>query len=429
MSAPAPPAPVAGAQTIDWKGIRVPQPVHYALSAKWRGQKGLDGPKQSAVLSFFVDEPALVKMGQTTMGGGAAPELTPKENVATFLMLKADPANPATRFGPYSYGNINPTRLVELALRQPKVSDDDKEALCAGRVGKAKEWLQAYHEKKQKALADAETDVQTLTQAELAALTPAERDARKRQQTLDERVVTKLTAAQVAAIHYALCAFFFICRIPFAVIEHWSFVAFVKALNPAYAAVMFKRKCLGSTWVKKLRSDTQEKTEAHLDRVVGKKTIIIDGFKDRRGRHVMNISQAKVGFAAYLCTKWFGRKAHDGDTYAKEIQNAVDDGEDFIACVADNTSSNTSMQKGLFGRLFAIYYWFFIGCCVHCLDLLSEDITKLSEFKEILAKFKFITRIILRFSILTETFMFLQKERCVTVDLQGPTQTKLPFAV
>ena len=118
MSAPAPPAPVAGAQTIDWKGTRVPQPVHYALSAKWRGQKGLDGPKQSAVLSFFVDEPALVKMGQTTMGGGAAPELTPKENVATFLILKADPANPATRFGPYSYGNINPTRLVELFLNR-----------------------------------------------------------------------------------------------------------------------------------------------------------------------------------------------------------------------------------------------------------------------------------------------------------------------
>ena len=85
MSAPAPPAPVAGAQTIDWKGTRVPQPVHYALSAKWRGQKGLDGPKQSAVLSFFVDEPALVKMGQTTMGGGAAPELTPKQNVATAI--------------------------------------------------------------------------------------------------------------------------------------------------------------------------------------------------------------------------------------------------------------------------------------------------------------------------------------------------------
>ena len=59
----------------------------------------------------------------------------------------------------------------------------------------------------------------------------------------------------------------------------------------------------------------------------------------------------QVGFASYAKTAWFGRRSHGGETYFKEIEAHVGDGEEYIACCADNTSSNTSMQKGLFGRL------------------------------------------------------------------------------
>ena len=214
----------------------------------------------------------------------------------------------------------------------------------------------------------------------------------------------KLTAAQIMAIHYALCTFFFICRVPFVCIEHWAFIAFVRALNPAYVAHMFKRKALSTTWLRKLRADTEEKTEAHMDRTIGRKTIIVDGFKDRCGRHVMNISSAKVGFASYVRTAWFGRKQHSGKTYGDEIKSVVGAGDEYIACCADNTSSNTSMQNGLFGQLDGDFDWFFLGCCVHGMDLLSEDVAKLPEIAEVIVDMTFVTRIVLRFSILTETF-------------------------
>ena len=46
--------PQQGDQFKDWNGTRVPQPVHEALTTKYRGQKGL-GPKQIQVLDFFIE--------------------------------------------------------------------------------------------------------------------------------------------------------------------------------------------------------------------------------------------------------------------------------------------------------------------------------------------------------------------------------------
>ena len=404
-----PAAPAVPAEHRDWQGTMVPPEVHDALSKKWRGQPGI-AARQAAVLDFFVETAALKNVGQTTMAGGAPPTITREANVVTEFRLKGeDQAKPPVCFA--KYGQINPTRMLKHVLNSTVVSDDDKVALCTGRTAaETKAWLSAYNERARKALKEAGPR-EAVTQAELASLTKAEREARKRQQTLDERVVHKLTAMQIAAIHYCLCTFFFICRIPFTVIEHWAFFHFANALNPAYAPFLFKRTALSTTWLKKLRADTEEKTDAFMESTMGRKTIIVDGFKDRRGRHVMNISNAKVGFAAYVKTAWFGRKQHSGETYANEISSVVGDGKEHIACCADNTSSNTSMQNGLFGRLSAKYYWFFLGCCVHCMDLLSEDVAKLADIAAIITEFKFVTRVVLRFSLLTETFLHLQSLR------------------
>ena len=75
----------------------------------------------------------------------------------------------------------------------------------------------------------------------------------------------------------------------------------------------------------------------------------------------------QVGFAAYCKTCWFGRRQHSGATYASEITIVVGDGDEHIACCADNTSSNTSMQNGLFGILSTTYDCFFsrVLCPLH----------------------------------------------------------------
>lgn len=121
---------------------------------------------------------------------------------------------------------------------------------------------------------------------EEAAVPEYETPRRARQATLRDRFVHTLSASQVAAIHFALVTFFFVCRIPFAVIEHWAFVAFVRALAPAYAPALFKRTALATTWVQRLYDETEARTEGLYDAAPGKGTFIIDGFKDRQRRQL-----------------------------------------------------------------------------------------------------------------------------------------------
>ena len=45
----------------------------------------------------------------------------------------------------------------------------------------------------------------------------------------------------------------------------------------------------------------------------------MDGFKDRNGRHVINISRAKPA-SLREDASWFGRKTHKGATYAAEVE-------------------------------------------------------------------------------------------------------------
>ena len=45
------------------------------------------------------------------------------------------------------------------------------------------------------------------------------------------------------------------------------------------------------------------------------------------------------------------------------------------------------------------------------MDLSSEDVAKLPEIAEVIVDMTFVTRIVLRFSILTETFKYLQTQR------------------
>ena len=211
MAAPVTPAaPAVPAEHRDWQGTMVPPEVHGALSKKWRGQPGIVA-RQAAVLDFFVETATLKNTSQATMAGGALPTITREANVVTEFRLKGeDQAKPPVCFA--KYGQINPTRMLKHVLNSTVVSDDDKVALCTGRTAaETKAWLSAYNERVRKALKEAGPR-EAVTQAELASLTKAEREARKRQQTLDERAVHKFTAMQIAAIHYCLCAFFFICR-------------------------------------------------------------------------------------------------------------------------------------------------------------------------------------------------------------------------
>ena len=403
----------AYAQFKKWNGIDVPPSVHDALEAPWRGQTKprLDGPASKLVLAYWNDEPKLDPQQTMTGGGGASPTFTRESCVFTVLTLKADPELKAKVL---KFNAINPTKLLTPILKSEKVSDEEKQTLCKKLSNnEAKEWLAAFG-KRQGDDVKASPQVNAEALAEEVAKIDAEHAARDRETALSRRAYQTLSGAQCEAMMYAVAVFFFVCRIPFAVVQHWAFVAMIQALSPAFSNYLKKRHCLANTWLPKLYHDTQEKAEARLAKAPGKKTIIIDGFKDRRGRHVMNTTVAKVGIVVYKRTAWFGKERHSGAVYGKEVEDIMaEEGEDTVlAACADNTSSNTGMLTGLFGYLSRLpNILFLLGCCVHCMDLLSEDIAKLPAFVAVLDDFKFIIKFILRYSMLHETFLYHQKKR------------------
>ena len=202
-----------GRAPTDGKKIKVPPGVRAALQTKYRGQDL--GPKALAILGFFNEKPVL-KATQRKVDDSSPHDplaLTSAANVSTELSLKADPSKKWIS----GFNRIICTRLLEHVLECKHVPDDDKLKLIAtsGSSAAAKKWKLEYDAKQ---VVAQKTPDRKLGAAELAALTPAERAARMRQQSLSERTVQKLSAAQVDAINFALATFFFICHIPFSVI-------------------------------------------------------------------------------------------------------------------------------------------------------------------------------------------------------------------
>jgi hypothetical protein len=59
----------------------------------------------------------------------------------------------------------------------------------------------------------------------------------------------------------------------------------IAAMAPGFAKMLPSRRVLSQTWLPKIFAQTEEKVKARLA-TKRKKTVIIDGFKDRRKRHV-----------------------------------------------------------------------------------------------------------------------------------------------
>lgn len=163
-------------QNREWDGRQVPPAVYEALTARLRGQKL--GPKAMKVIDFF-EEAAVLQVPEVYTRSTPS-KLKVKEHVKTKLTLKADPSCSRT----YAAGAINPTKLVDVVLKNPKVSDESKAELCkTGGSATSKAWL-AEFEAKSKATQTAAA--RALEQAEHAVKSAAEKKADERQRTRDQ---------------------------------------------------------------------------------------------------------------------------------------------------------------------------------------------------------------------------------------------------
>ena len=111
------------AQLVDWRGHPVPPHVREALESPWRGQEHLCCKEARDVLAFFSDTPKLTNQAEI-MEEAAAPEtLTARQNVKTVMRIKAEGGRATAH--KFSFGRINPTRLLELVIKSDAVPDEE----------------------------------------------------------------------------------------------------------------------------------------------------------------------------------------------------------------------------------------------------------------------------------------------------------------
>lgn len=125
---------------------------------------------------------------------------------------------------------------------------------------------------------------------------------------------------------------------------------------------------------------------------------------------------AKLGVSTYLEGALLGKNRATGKHLAELVLKHLN--SSFIAVVADNTGNNTGSQSGLFALLKARRPTLLcIGCCVHVLDLLMEDLAKIPAITAVSNDAHFLTSFVKKHPLLYEEFLVIQKSIGVKLEL------------
>jgi hypothetical protein len=235
---------------------------------------------------------------------------------------------------------------------------------------------------------------------------PTARRATERKSILD-KFVDACSPAQVAVLNHFLAAFFFACRIPFFVLDNPFFRAFVIALRPAYGRVLPHSTWLRTTQLDSMYEETVEDVANALAKVPGKKTLGLDGKTNVQSRSTVNVTDMKQSVCSYVTTRYCRTREHTGAFHAELASEYLGDGKEYAAVVADNTGNMQKMFRILSG-LFP--FLFMLGCCVHIMDLLCEDIAKLDYISAVVAEFHFLVVFLKRHNLLYEAFLEAQEK-------------------
>ncbi|KAK3253561.1 hypothetical protein CYMTET_37194 [Cymbomonas tetramitiformis] len=325
---------------------------------------------------------------------------TVKDSVRTILTSKYDPAFCTN----IAYNRINPGKLLVKVFKNQNVHEDVKLKLATVSKAECAVVFKKQYDLKRKSCEDSNSDALKAIENEcLEEEDPSVFKENARQSILDARSVDVLSEGEAAVLNFYLACFFFICRIPFNCVENPFFKRFISAVRPAYTKFLPSRRVLSSTCLDDVYEETLDTTEALLNRVPGKETLGLDGHTNVRGRGTVNFIRMKQTISTYVKTIFCKSREHTTAFHAELVQAELEDRADkFMAVVADNTGN----MKAMFSILQKIFTaLFFIGCRVHVLDLLIEDIAKIEVIADTVTDFHFISSFMRRHGLLTEAVM------------------------
>ena len=292
-------------QLISPSKVTLPADIREELARPFRGWADKVSPKVKEVYAEYLDVPKVVK------------EFA-KDDSNNLIIQYA--THTQIVCGAYC-GHIfhaskncppNPTKMGDHIIECPKQSEETKERIARKSASaKAKEYLETLRKKKvvrEEAEQELEQDMKKAARHTVAGQPAAERET-ARQQTLEELhgFDRPLTLKQQAVAIFYLCLCFFVNRIPFVVINSWTFEMFVKSIKPSFVKFLPSRRQLAGPRRREILLEIQQRTGEQLSATVGKLTLGMDGHRDGRSRVVETFTRMQrschiVCVCTLLCT-------------------------------------------------------------------------------------------------------------------------------
>ncbi|KAM0919152.1 hypothetical protein ACQ4PT_008394 [Festuca glaucescens] len=116
-------------------------------------------------------------------------------------------------------------------------------------------------------------------------------------------------------------------------------------------------------------------------------TLMSDGWTDMSGRHLMNFLANSPEGTFFLGTANVSAESVDANLVAKLLGEQIEaiGPENVVQVVSDNGSNYKAGGRLLMEKYLTLYW---TPCAAHCLDLMLEDIGKIKEFSDCIAKAK-----------------------------------------
>lgn len=195
---------------------------------------------------------------------------------------------------------------------------------------------------------------------------------------------------------------------PFPLVDQTKFA---KKITPKTLERMLATENLDEAY-----EEAQEITRTALSNFPGRQTLGMDGHRESKSRQVETITISKLGISTFAHAEYMRTERASGKNLAILACKYLSD--DFIALVADNTSNNTGKDNGLFAKVLEKHPTLFcLGCYVHVLDLLLEDLAKVPQVKDVGNDAHFCVSFVKRHPLLFEQLLQCQERLGVRSEL------------
>lgn len=230
------------------------------------------------------------------------------------------------------------------------------------------------------------------------------------------------------AIHY-LSAMVIMCRLAFSFVMNPFFRMFLRTIRPSFEKTLHSKmnRKMAGTQLDELYEESQELVEEKLATRPGLITLGIDGHKDGRSRTLETITKAKLGISTFHGCHYMLTERATGARLASLLKPILmERSKTFIAVVSDNTSSNVAMNEEL-QKVAELKRLFYLGCFVHVMDLLVEDISKVEPLSVLSAAAHTVVSFVKRHATIYEEFLSIKGNLRIRSDLHLFPTTRFAY--